>query len=403
MYVVAIIAAGGHGQRLGREVPKPLVEIGGRSMLQRSIEPFDCSDRVDEIVVVLPPELASHPPAILRALQKPVHVVQGGFRRQDSVAYGVDRLPDRTDVVVVHDAARPFVTPALIARTVDAAFESGAAVAALAARDTVKQRDMRQAVAIVKATLPRETIYLAQTPQAFRASVLRDAIAVGRQGADVTDEAALAERAGHPVRLVEGEPRNIKITTEADLAFARGLVADASESGIMNNEQTGTPMRVGIGYDLHRVVEGRPLILGGVRIPWDRGLAGHSDADAVCHAAIDAVLGAAAAGNIGQHFPDADPRWKGASSIDLLRTAAGLVRGYGFVVENLDVTLIAEHPRIGPYIDQMKAELARATGIDAPRISVKGKTNDGVGALGRGEAIAAQAIALLRRVGTESV
>lgn len=171
----------------------------------------------------------------------------------------------------------------------------------------------------------------------------------------------------------------------------------------MSNEQTGTPMRVGIGYDLHRVVEGRPLILGGVRIPWDRGLAGHSDADAVCHAAIDAVLGAAAAGNIGQHFPDADPRWKGATSIDLLRTAAGLVRGYGFVVENLDVTLIAEQPRISPYIDQMKAELARATGIDTPRISVKGKTNDGVGALGRGEAIAAQAIALLRRVGTKSV
>ena len=403
MYVVAIIAAGGHGHRLGREVPKPLVEIGGRSMLQRSIEPFDCSDRVDEIVVVLPPELASHPPAILRALQKPVHVVQGGFRRQDSVACGVDRLPDRTDVVVVHDAARPFVTPALIARTVDAAFEFGAAVAALAARDTVKQRDMRQAVAIVKATLPRETIYLAQTPQAFRASVLRDAIAVGRQGAEATDEAALAERAGHPVRLVEGEPRNIKITTEADLAFARGLVADANESGIVNNEQTGTPTRVGIGYDLHRVVGGRPLILGGVRIPWDRGLAGHSDADVVCHAAIDAVLGAAAAGNIGQHFPDADPRWKGASSIDLLRTAAGLVRGYGFVVENLDVTLIAEEPRIGPYIDQMKGEIARATWIDTPRISVKGKTNDGVGALGRGEAIAAQAIALLRRVGTESV
>ena len=230
MYVVAIIAAGGHGHRLGREVPKPLVEIGGRSMLQRSIEPFDCSDRVDEIVVVLPPELASHPPAILRALHKPVHVVQGGFRRQDSVACGVDRLPDRTDVVVVHDAARPFVTPALIARTIDAAFESGAAVAALAARDTVKQRDMRQAVAIVKATLPRETIYLAQTPQAFRASVLRDAIAVGRQGAEATDEAALAERAGYPVRLVEGEPRNIKITSEADLAFARGLVADANES-----------------------------------------------------------------------------------------------------------------------------------------------------------------------------
>ena len=389
MYVVAIIAAGGHGQRLGTEVPKQLLEIGGRSILERSIQPFDRSDRVDEIVVVLTPELARDPPAGLHALGTPVHVVPGGLRRQDSVACGFDRVPDRADVVIVHDAARPFVTSALIARTVDAAVESGAAAAALPARDTVKQRDMRQAMAVVKTTLPRETIYLAQTPQAFRAGVLRDAIALGRQGSEATDEAALAERAGHPVRLVEGEPRNIKITTQEDLAFARSLIAD---------DQIGTPVRVGIGYDLHHVVKGRPLILGGVRIPWDRGLGGHSDADAVCHAATDAILGAAAAGNIGQHFPDTDPRWKGASSIELLRAGTRIVRGYGFVVENLDVTLIAERPRIDPYISRMRAELARATGLEAPRVSVKGKTNDGVGALGRGEAIAAQAIALLRRV-----
>ena len=165
--------------------------------------------------------------------------------------------------------------------------------------------------------------------------MLRDAIALGRHGSTATDEAALAERAGYPVRLVEGEPRNIKITTQGDLAFARGLIAD---------DQIGPPVRVGIGYDLHHVVKGRPLILGGVRIPWDRGLGGHSDADAVCHAATDAILGAAAAGNIGQHFPDTDPRWKGASSIELLRAGTRIVRGYGFVVENLDVTLIAERP-----------------------------------------------------------
>ena len=271
-------------------------------------------------------------------------------------------------------------------------FESGAACAALAARDTVKQSDQREGRTVVKATLPRETIYLAQTPQAFRTDVLRDAIVLGRQGAEATDEAALAERAGHMVRLVEGEPENIKITTEADLAFARGLVGH-------ENEPTGMPVRVGIGYDLHRLVEGRPLILGGVRIPYDRGLTGHSDADAVCHAATDAILGAAAAGSIGQHFPDTDPRWAGASSLELLRAAVDITRQDGFVVENLDVTVIAEHPRLGPYVDRMRAELARAMGIETSHVSVKGKTNEGLGAVGRGEAIAAHAITLLKRRG----
>ena len=393
MYVVAIIAAGGRGRRLGGARPKQLLEIGGRSLLDRSLEPFDRSDRIDEVIVVLPRELVSDPPAVLGRLRKPVQVVPGGSRRQESVASGFDRVPGHADVVVVHDAARPFVTGALIARTVDAAFESGAACAALAARDTVKQSDRREGRTVVKATLPRETIYLAQTPQAFRTDVLRDAIALGRRGTEATDEAALAERAGHMVRLVEGEPENIKITTEADLAFGRGLV------GREHHEPTEMPVRVGIGYDLHRLVEGRPLILGGVRIPYERGLTGHSDADAVCHAATDAILGAAAAGSIGQHFPDTDPRWAGVSSLELLRAAVDITRRDGFVVENLDVTVIAEHPRLGPYVDRMRAELARAMGIETSHVSVKGKTNEGLGAVGRGEAIAAHAITLLKRRG----
>ena len=392
MYVVAIIAAGGRGRRLGRDRPKQLLEIGGRSLLDRSLEPFDRSDRVDEVIVVLPRELVTDPPAVLGRLRKPVQVVPGGSRRQESVASGFDRVPGHADIVVVHDAARPFVTRALIARTIDAAFESGAACAALAARDTVKQSDEREGRTFIKATLPRETICLAQTPQAFRTDVLRDAVALGRQGTEATDEAALVERAGHTVRLVEGEPENIKITTKADLAFARGLVSE-------NHEPTGMPLRVGIGYDLHRLVEGRPLILGGVRIPCDRGLAGHSDADAVCHAATDAILGAAAAGSIGQHFPDTDPRWAGASSLELLRAAVDITRRDGFVVENLDVAVIVERPRLQPYVDRMRAELARAMGIETSHVSVKGKTNEGLGAVGRGEAIAAHAIALLKRRG----
>jgi 2-C-methyl-D-erythritol 4-phosphate cytidylyltransferase/2-C-methyl-D-erythritol 2,4-cyclodiphosphate synthase len=238
---------------------------------------------------------------------------------------------------------------------------------------------------VVVETLPRETIYLAQTPQAFRPGVLADALALT---ADATDEAALAERAGHPVRIVEGEPTNIKITTPDDLALA---------SVVARGHRPARTGRAGVGYDLHRLVGGRPLILGGVTIPFDRGLLGHSDADAVCHAVTDAVLGAAGAGDIGRHFPDTDPRWSGASSIELLRQAASLVRDLGFEVGNIDATVIAERPRLAPHLPAMCANVAAALGIDADRVSIKGKTNEGVGALGRGEAIAVHAVALVRQ------
>ena len=209
-------------------------------------------------------------------------------------------------MIVIHDAARPLVSPALIERTVTAAFEHGAAIAALQARDTVKRGDASR---IIRGTLPREEIFLAQTPQAFRVGVLRDALALASTAADATDEAMLAEQAGHHVHLVEGDPRNLKITTPEDLDMAERL---------LGRQHGAAHDRIGNGYDLHRLVAGRPLILGGVTIPFDKGLDGHSDADAVCHAVTDAMLGAAAAGDIGRHFPDTDPAWKGANSIELL-------------------------------------------------------------------------------------
>ncbi len=234
-------------------------------------------------------------------------------RRQDSVANAFARVVDRADVVVIHDAARPFVSDETIRRTVAAAVESGAAIAAIAAHDTVKRAGANR---IVTATLPREEIFLAQTPQAFRTSVLKEALALG---VDATDEAMLAEQAGHAVQIVEGDPRNLKITTPADLAMAERLLGISSPAS--------ATMRIGNGYDLHRLVAGRPLILGGVTIPFDKGLLGHSDADVICHAVTDAVLGAAGAGDIGRHFPDTDAAWKGANSIDLLRKAMTIVTG----------------------------------------------------------------------------
>jgi 2-C-methyl-D-erythritol 4-phosphate cytidylyltransferase/2-C-methyl-D-erythritol 2,4-cyclodiphosphate synthase len=380
MYVSAILAAGGRGLRLGHSQPKQLLEIAGRPILERSVSLLQEHPDVREVIVALPEELVEDPPAYLLKSSKPLRVVKGGLRRQDSVAAAFRLVSDRADVVVIHDAARPFATSDLLAKTIAAAAESGAALAALEARDTVK----KVADGVVSATLDRQTIFLAQTPQAFRRDVLRDALAID---GDATDEAALAERAGHPVRIVEGEASNIKVTTPEDLVIAEAIGRGGRPA------RTG---RAGMGYDLHRFVEGRPLILGGVTIPFDRGLAGHSDADAVCHAVTDAILGAAGAGDIGRHFSDTDPRWKGASSIDLLRRAVEMVHAEGLAVGNVDATVILERPKLAPYVDQMRANLAAVLGVSIDRVSIKGKTNEGLGEIGRGEAIAVHAIALVR-------
>jgi 2-C-methyl-D-erythritol 4-phosphate cytidylyltransferase/2-C-methyl-D-erythritol 2,4-cyclodiphosphate synthase len=273
------------------------------------------------------------------------------------------------------------VTAEVIARTIDAAAEHGAAIAAVRATDTVKRGDSRR---MIVGTLPRDEIYLAQTPQGFRTAVLRDALALAKAGIEASDEAMLAERAGHPVQLVEGDSRNVKITTADDLDTAQRLLGPAA--GVI---------RIGNGYDLHRLVEGRRLVLGGVTIPFEKGLAGHSDADAVCHAATDAILGAAAAGDIGRHFPDTDPRWKDADSLALLAHAASLVIDAGYRIVNVDLVVIAQRPKLSPYADQMRANLARALRITPEQVSVKGKTNEGVDSMGTGDSIAVHAVALV--------
>ena len=401
MFVTAIIAAGGSGQRFGVGEPKQLLRVGGTPMLERSVAAFLSHPIVDEVIVALPADLVAAPPSYLQRTAKPLTVVAGGARRQDSVGNAFRAASPEADIVVIHDAARPFVSADLIGRTVAAAAESGAALAALQARDTVKlasplegppqggphgQTDVGSAFRrTVDRTLDRETIYLAQTPQAFRRAVLEAALA---SHDDATDEAALAERAGFPVRLVDGDARNIKITTPEDLTIAEAV----SRGGGALPARTG---RAGTGYDLHRLVAGRPLVLGGVTIPADRGALGHSDADVVCHAITDAILGAAGLGDIGRHFPDSDPQWKDASSLDLLRRAVALVAGQGLHVGNVDVTVILERPKIRDHVEAMRANVAGAVGVEIDRVSIKGKTNEGVGAVGRGEAIAAHAIALL--------
>lgn len=383
MRVTAIIAAGGAGRRMGADRPKQLLDLGGRTILSRSVRAFDAHPGVSDLVVVVPPDLNPRDAQVhIGPTTHSLTIVAGGRRRQDSVANAFASVDPSAEIVLIHDAARPFVSAEVIERTIDAAAAHGAAIAALEARDTVKRVERHHYGALIVETIPRDTVFLAQTPQGFRREVLADAVALGRSGVEATDEAALAEQAGHPVHVVAGEPGNVKITTEEDLLAARRRVESSA--------------RVGTGYDLHRLEEGRALSIGGVAIESARGAVAHSDGDVACHAAIDAMFGAAGLGDIGRHFPDTDPRWQGTSGVDLLKRAGELVAGHRFEVANLDVTIVLESPKLSPRIDDMRTAMAGALGIDRARVSLKAKTNEGVDAVGRGEAIAAHAVALLR-------
>ena len=379
MTVGVVIVAAGRGERLGAALSKQFLDLAGRSALQRSVRVFDGHADVSEIVVVLPADMLEKASDVIGPTKVPVRAVAGGRRRQDSVRAGAAALSSTVDLVLVHDAARPFVDAALVGRVIEGAAAAGAAVPAVQAKDTVKSRD--RVTGRVQATLPREDVWLAQTPQGFRRDVFDAAFAGGEQAPDATDDAALAERAGHAVAIVEGDDRNVKITTRDDLAAARARLA-------------GAP-RVGTGYDLHRLVEGRPLVLAGVDIPADRGPVAHSDGDVVSHSLIDAMFGAAAMGDIGRHFPDSDPRWKDAPGLELIARAMEILKSAGWRATSVDVTVVLERPRIGGHVDRMRAALARALEIDVDNVGLKAKTNEGLDAVGRGEAIAAHAIAVV--------
>lgn len=389
--VSAILAAGGVGARLGADRPKQFLDIHGRSMLELSLAALATHPGVHEVIVALPARHLDPAPACLTAAWPcRVTAVAGGKRRQDSVAAAFAVVGATTDVVLVHDAARPFASADLVSRMIAAAAESGAAVPAVPVADTVKRGEVRDGRTWVTATLPRTALFLAQTPQAFTRTVLASALATA--GAEsVTDEADLVERAGGAVQIVDGEAANVKITTAADLAAARGPSAESALPAF----------RIGSGYDLHRLVPDRALVLAGVRIPFELGLDGHSDADIICHAVTDAVLGAAAIGDIGRLFPDTDATWKDADSLELLGSAVALVHGAGFRVGNVDVTVIAERPKLLPHLAAMRANLAAVLQVEVASVSVKGKTNERVDSMGRGESMACHAVALLVRAASE--
>ncbi|MGA8962380.1 MAG: bifunctional 2-C-methyl-D-erythritol 4-phosphate cytidylyltransferase/2-C-methyl-D-erythritol 2,4-cyclodiphosphate synthase [Pseudolabrys sp.] len=382
--VAAVVVAAGQGLRAGGEIPKQFRRIAGETLLERALSAFAEAPDVTFVQPVIRPDDVD----LVRRLTSGMNVLEpvaGGATRQASVRAGLEALVACTpDIVLVHDAARPFASASLITRAIAAAEKTGAAIPALPVTDTVKRID---STGTIEATLDRNSIRLVQTPQAFAFPALFDAhrraLAQGRN--DFTDDAALAEWAGIKVSVFAGEPGNIKFTTPED--FAR---AEAIQSAGLGDVRTGS------GLDVHAFGPGDHVTLGGIRIPHVQALTGHSDADVALHALTDAILGALADGDIGAHFPPSDPQWRGASSDRFLTFAVERVRARGGRIAHLDLTIVCEAPRIGEHRDRMRANIANLAGIGIERVGVKATTSEKLGFTGRGEGIAAYATATIR-------
>ena len=382
--VAAVVVAAGQGLRAGGEIPKQFRRIAGETLLERALSAFAEAPDVTFVQPVIRPDDVD----LVRRLTSGMNVLEpvaGGATRQASVRAGLEALVACTpDIVLVHDAARPFASAGLITRAIAAAEKTGAAIPALPVTDTVKRID---STGTIEATLDRNSIRLVQTPQAFAFPALFDAhrraLAQGRN--DFTDDAALAEWAGIKVSVFAGEPGNIKFTTPED--FAR---AEAIQSAGLGDVRTGS------GLDVHAFGPGDHVTLGGIRIPHVQALTGHSDADVALHALTDAILGALADGDIGAHFPPSDPQWRGASSDRFLTFAVERVRARGGRIAHLDLTIVCEAPRIGEHRDRMRANIANLAGIGIGRVGVKATTSEKLGFTGRGEGIAAYATATIR-------
>jgi len=385
--VAAVIVAAGQSTRFGG--PKILTPIAGLPAIVRTIRAFRAVPGWSSLVLVVSADIHDAVAELLarQSDDRVVRLVPGGERRQDSVWAGIEAVDD-ADIVVIHDGARPLVSPQLINSTIEAVRAGAdAAVAAVPVTDTLK----RNTDTLVE-TVDRADLWRSQTPQAFRTAKLRAALVeANRRGLTVTDESMAIELTGGRVTLVPGDERNLKITTPGDADVVEALVR--GEYG-----HAGSPIRTGIGYDVHRLVPDRVLILGGVQIPFELGLDGHSDADVLLHAISDAILGACAQGDIGRHFPPSDNAYRDISSVILLQRVCEIARSTGYYIVNIDATVIAEAPKIGPYADQMQATISAAIGLAPDAISLKATTNEGLGFAGRGEGIAAMAVATVERV-----
>lgn len=389
MIAAAVIPAAGSGTRFGAGLPKQFAVLQGKPVLVLSITRFLATERIRVIAVAVPQAHRQTAESMLASFftskeRGRIVLAAGGPTRQESVRAGLQVLPPETEVVLVHDAARPFVAAAIIERCLEEAGRRGAAIAAVPVRDTLKLAGPDQRV---QRTVGRDNLWQAQTPQAARIDLLRRAYELAdRDGFTGTDEASLLEHAGIAVSIVEGSELNFKITRPDDLFLAAGL---------MREERT---VRIGHGFDAHRFTAGRPLILGGVAIPFEFGLEGHSDADVLTHAFIDAFLGAMGAGDIGRHFPDTDMRYRNISSLLLLREVAGMAAQAGMALLNADLTIVCQKPKLAPFTEAMRKNLAEACAVGLEAVNIKATTTEKMGFTGRGEGTAAHAVVLLRHV-----
>jgi 2-C-methyl-D-erythritol 4-phosphate cytidylyltransferase / 2-C-methyl-D-erythritol 2,4-cyclodiphosphate synthase len=383
--VGAVIVAAGRGERAGADIPKQYRAMAGEPMIRAALRAFLTHPRIDFVQPVINPNDKDAYAEAIAGLKDPLPPVSGGATRQASVRAGLEALTSRRPtLVLIHDAARPFVSPALIDRAIGAGRTCGAAVPGIALADTVKSIDE---TATVIETLDRSRLRMVQTPQAFAFNLIVEAHrrAAAAQRDSFTDDAALAEWAGQRVSVFEGEADNVKITTKDD--FIRGE---------MTRFATISDVRTGNGFDVHAFAEGNHVMLGGIRIPHSHGVTGHSDADVALHALVDAILGALAEGDIGAHFPPSDPQWKGAASDRFLAFACERVRKRGGIISHLDVTVVCEAPRISPHRDAMRARIAAIANLAVDRVAVKATTSEKLGFAGRGEGIFAMATATIR-------
>jgi len=377
---VALVVAAGRGVRLGAPLPKQYLPLGGTAVLRHALRALIQHPAIGAVRVIIHPDDRAHYDAVADGLDL-LEPVAGGAQRQDSVRNGLESLVTTApDLVLIHDGARPFLDAPVIDRVLSGLSANEGAIAALPLRDTVKRGDGGR----IAATIDRNALWRAQTPQGFH---FRPIVAAHRAaaGADLSDDAAVAERAGMRVALVEGSEDNFKVTTIDDLARAERLLA--ARRGDIHTGQ---------GFDVHAFCAGDEVWLCGIAVPHSHGLVGHSDADVGLHALTDAILGAIGAGDIGMHFPPSDPRWRGVASDRFLRHAADLVTGAGGNIVHVDVTVICERPTVGPHRAAMVSRIAEILSIDRTRVSVKATTTENLGFTGRGEGIAAQAIATVR-------
>lgn len=386
-----IVAAAGMGKRLGLGYNKNYALLGGLPVLVRTVKEIARVPHIGTVIIAVgagekqeaETMLAEYAEKNFPALQ--YAVVLGGRERQDSVALAAEALPKGSAWAAVQDGARPFAAASLYTKVWDAAKQTGAAIAAVPCKDTIKVAGDGN---LVEHTPDRSHLWAVQTPQIFRTEQLKKGCIYAREThLTVTDDASIAEAMGQKVALVTGSYENRKITTPDDLAWARQKLAE--------KENKTMEFRVGSGYDVHKLVEGRPLVLCGVNIPYEQGLLGHSDADVALHALMDALLGAAGMGDIGKLFPDSDDRFLNADSRNLLRTVLEKIHAAGWRVNNVDVTIIAQKPKLAPYEKAMAANLENDLGIAPDAINVKATTTEHLGFTGRGEGIAAEAVASL--------